>query len=343
MENQANNDSLVIPWQKRRKQVMLALIAAMLLYLVLTFWSGWSSLWSALETFPVVSHLLTIVGLVLVGLMLRALRWEYYNRYLQWNVPFLPNLLVFLASFAFTATPGKAGEVVKSFLLKSRYQVPITASASVLMVERLQDLLAVLILATGGLAVLAQARWYFLACSLVVLGITVFVISESLHRLVLQFLQRFPRLLPLTEKLDHFLRIGRSLFQWRPFVVGLGIALLAWLCEGLALYLVFHGFKLPIPLLTAFFIYGMATVIGALSMLPGGLGGFEASMLFLLHTLHVHKSIAVASTVLIRFCTLWMASLLGMLFLAVWEMTYGRQPPMPVSAPSSDMARGGSA
>ncbi|TNE50542.1 MAG: flippase-like domain-containing protein [Deltaproteobacteria bacterium] len=315
-----------VAWAKRRRQVVLALGLAMLLYVGLTVWSGWSKLWKALSGFPVATHLTAVLGLVLLGLLLRALRWEYYNRYLGWNVPAKPNLLVFLASFAFTATPGKAGEVVKSFLLRSRYNVKITESASVLMMERLQDLLAVLVLAAGGLAMIASARWYFVLCALIVLGVTVLLISETLHNVMLRTLQRWQRLQPIAEKLDNFFRVGRSLFRLKPFAVGLFLALLAWACEGYALHLLFQGFQLKIPMLTSFFIYGMATVIGALSMLPGGLGGFEASMLFLLNTLKVSSGIAVASTVLIRFCTLWTASLLGMLFLGVWEFTYGKEP-----------------
>lgn len=316
-----------IAWAKRRRQVILALGLAMLLYMGLTLWSGWDKLWKALSNFPVLTHLTAVLGLVMVGLMLRALRWEYYNRYLEWNVPAWPNLLVFLASFAFTATPGKAGEVVKSFLLRSRYRVAITESASVLMMERLQDLLAVLVLAAGGLAMLASARWYFILCTVIVFGVTVFLVSETLHNLLIQLLHRWQRLQPIAEKLDNFFRVGRSLFRLKPFAIGLFLALLAWACEAYALHLLFQGFQLKIPLLTSFFIYGMATVIGALSMLPGGLGGFEASMLFLLSTLKVSNGVAVASTVLIRFCTLWAASVLGMVFLGVWELSYGKESP----------------
>ncbi len=309
-----------INWERRRKQVVVAMGVAMLLYIALTLWSGFDPLWTALRKFPVATHLSAVFGLVFFGLLLRALRWEYYNRHLNWGVPAYPNLIVFLASFAFTATPGKAGEVIKSFLLKSRYNVSITESASVLMMERLQDLLAVLMLAAGGLSMLAYAQWYFLLCTLVVLGVAIFIASETVHGAVLRLLERFERLKPVTEKLHNFFRVGRALFQFKPFAIGLLIALLAWLCEAYALHVIFQGLGVNLPLLTAFFVYGMATVIGALSMLPGGLGGFEASMLFLLKTLQVTNAVAVASTVLIRFCTLWTASLLGMIFLSLWEL-----------------------
>jgi len=56
--------------------------------------------------------------------------------------PWRHSLLAFLASFVFTATPGKAGEVIKSVLLRTRYDVPLPMAWGVLLVERLGDLLA---------------------------------------------------------------------------------------------------------------------------------------------------------------------------------------------------------
>jgi uncharacterized protein (TIRG00374 family) len=54
---------------------------------------------------------------------------------------------------------------------------------------------------------------------------------------------------------------------------------------------------------------------GALSFMPGGLGGSEAAMVLLLRMLRVPLSIAVAATLLIRAATLWFAVLLGIIAL----------------------------
>jgi hypothetical protein len=63
-----------------------------------------------------------------------------------------------------------------------------------LLVERLGDLLAVLVLAAGGLTLLADVRVYFLVCLLLVTGLTVFVTGDWLHRPLLTRLAGLPGL-----------------------------------------------------------------------------------------------------------------------------------------------------
>jgi uncharacterized protein (TIRG00374 family) len=60
-------------------------------------------------------------------------------------------------------------------------------------------------------------------------------------------------------------------------------------------------------------------LVGALSFLPGGLGGTEASMVALLMLNNVAQSQAVAATVLIRLATLWFAVALGVIALSMAE------------------------
>lgn len=310
------------PWIGR---VVAVMAGAMLLYLALTIWSGFEALQVALRRFPLATHLPRVIGLALLGWWLRGLRWHYYLRYLRWPVPFVASLWAFLASFALTATPGKSGEVVKAGLLRSRYQVPMADTAGVLLVERLGDLLAVLLLAAGGLTLLADAWLYVLICLIGVGGITAFITSERLYRPLFDWLGRWPRLKPVADKFLELLATGRSLLRPKPFVAGLAIALVAWTCEGLAFHLVLSGFGLDLPVLTAFSIYGLATILGALSMLPGGVGGVEAGMIVLLAALGVAPSAAVAPVLVNRFSTLWLISLLGFLFLGSWWLFVERR------------------
>ena len=55
--------------------------------------------------------------------------------------------LYYLSGFAFTVSPAKAGEAVRSLYLRS-YGVTYSQSIAALFVERLQDLLAMVLLAS---------------------------------------------------------------------------------------------------------------------------------------------------------------------------------------------------
>ena len=71
------------------------------------------------------------------------------------------------------------------------------------------------------------------------------------------------------------------------------------------------------PILKAVSIYAVSTLVGAATTLPGGLIGTEGSMLALLQQSGMVKSAASASTVLVRFITLWFAVAIGVVALIV--------------------------
>ena len=80
-----------------------------------------------------------IVGVVLLGYGLRFLRWQVYLNALRHPLPWRPSLKIYLAGFALTTTPGKAGEALRGVLLK-RWDVPYAHSFAALFSERLADL-----------------------------------------------------------------------------------------------------------------------------------------------------------------------------------------------------------
>jgi uncharacterized protein (TIRG00374 family) len=63
------------------------------------------------------------------------------------------------------------------------------------------------------------------------------------------------------------------------------------------------------------FIFAFAMMVGAISVLPGGLGSTEATMIGLLVTQHVGFDVAVVATAVVRVTTLWFAVSLGLLAL----------------------------
>ena len=94
------------------------------------------------------------LGLALLNYFLRYLRWCYYLSVLKVYPSTTLNLLVFLSGFSMSVTPGKSGELVKCYLLSNRLGVPVSRSAPVVVMERLVDVISIIILAFTGLAML---------------------------------------------------------------------------------------------------------------------------------------------------------------------------------------------
>jgi uncharacterized protein (TIRG00374 family) len=75
---------------------------------------------------------------------------------------------------------------------------------------------------------------------------------------------------------------------------------------------VLHSLNVALPPLSCVFIFAFAMMVGAISVLPGGLGSTEATMVGLLATQHVPADVAVVATALVRVTTLWFAVALGL-------------------------------
>jgi uncharacterized protein (TIRG00374 family) len=323
-----------LTWSRWIGRGLLILGTIMCLYVGAGFWAAHGDL--ACASRRLAWHIVpTVIALVFLGWGLRSLRWHYYVRRLQWIVPMHHSLLAFFASFAFTATPGKAGEVVKCVLLRMRHDVPLAEGTGVLLVERLGDLLAVLILAFGGLALIADGLVYFIAAALLVASMTILVSSRTVYFAVLSPIARVHRLKGAVEKALRLLDTGRTLLRPIPFLVGTTIALVAWGCEGLAFHVVIRSFGVTTDPLTSCSIFGIATLAGALSALPGGVGSFEVVMVLLLSRLGLPVTAATLPVVLFRFCTLWLTSLLGFILLLGWLCFVSRDR---VSVPAENPA-----
>ena len=97
--------------------------------------------------------------------------------------------------------------------------------------------------------------------------------------------------------------------------LSLALGGLAWLAEGYAFWIVLKGLGSETPLLVAVSIYAASSLLGAVTMLPGGLVSTEGAMLALLQRTGIGTTVASAATLIIRVSTLWFAVLIGALSL----------------------------
>ncbi|MFJ2463355.1 YbhN family protein [Pseudomonas sp. NPDC087615] len=290
----------------RYRVLIGSVVCSALAYLAVSLWGGWSAVSAAVSRVGGWQGG-QIVGLVLLGYGLRFLRWQIYLNALRHPLPWWPSLKIYLAGFALTTTPGKAGEALRGVLLR-RWDVPYPHSFAALFSERLSDLLAMVALALFGLS--AHPEWLsmIVAC-LVLLACCVLLVSRpglvsALDRRVEQRSGWFPRLL---RHVVHVLHQSHSCHTPRRQIGATLLSLLAWGLEALAFYWILNAMGAGIPLTFAMFIYAVSMLAGALSFMPGGLGSAEAVMVTLLVSGDVALPDAIAATMLLRLATLWLA------------------------------------
>jgi uncharacterized protein (TIRG00374 family) len=188
--------------------------------------------------------------------------------------------------------------------------------------ERLTDVISVIILGLTGFVLLPIPVIVVLA---VALAVSVIGLMFALSRHTLRLTG-----LPILSKWSELLRDSQEGFKElaapRVLVVGVAIGAVAWFAEGLALWVILRGIGSEIDLVRALPIYAAATLVGAVTALPGGLVGTEGSMLALLQQSGVTRAGASAGTVLVRLVTLWFAVLVGLLALLALRRIPAAEP-----------------
>ncbi len=295
-----------------------------LLYLAAVFWFGWQE---SVTAFAALGLQTLLIGAILSSsaYLWRFGRWEYSLRCLTRTVPRLTHLVIYLSGLALTATPGKSGETFRSAML-IRHGVSFTHSLAAFLIDRGSDVLGVVLL--GALAAMICGQdlaWVWLSSFvLILLGSIAFayLLAHPMARAGWGRLDRSVAWLPIKggqATLEAWAKIWTlpraSAFSIVAlFAFGTQALVFSWFCQVVGT---------GIPVADCVLIFVQATLFGAASMIPGGLGAMEAALVFGLTGHGVANSIAVTLAIAIRMITLWMAMAIG----TVCLIAVGCEPP----------------
>lgn len=309
-----------------RKSILTSLIIGLAVVIAISLFSDLRAVGNDLLTFDWVLLPLILIGTV-INYWLRWLKWDYYLRYLKLDrdIDRSTSGLIFTAGLVMSVTPGKMGEVLKSFLLRQRNGTPISRSAPIVLAERLTDGIAMLLLMGLGLTLYPPARPLFVILVLVTIIGIIIVQRQALALAIIRMIARLPLGQRLAPRLETIYTTTAQLLHWRILLISTMISVISWGFECLAFFWVLMGVgSIPswLLLLQATFIFAASTLFGLVSFLPGGLGASEVSSVGLLLALvGLSASAATTATIVIRFCTLWFGVLLGVIALA-WLSRY---------------------
>lgn len=260
-----------------------------------------------------ISWLPLIIASVLFNYLLRFGKWCFFLRIVEVRIPLRENLWVFFSAFTMVLSPGKIGELVKSFLLKARFNIAASKTAPVVMAERLTDLLGLMTLCFIGFTQFAFGGKTLLVVGLLLLAIIVLLTREKFWAMIDHLLARFKGLSRFRRPVKVIQESTRDLFSFKSLFIATLLSAVSWAGEGLALYLIFRAMNVEIPslLLLSVFAHAFSSIVGALSFLPGGLLVTEGAMGMFFVYATIPDAQAISATFLIRAVTLWFAVILG--------------------------------
>lgn len=290
----------------------IALVSVLYIFSIIIF--DENSIFSILSSISIKTWILILL-LSLVNYFLRFLRWTIYIYFLHPNLKHLSslqNLFIYLSGFAFTLTPGKAGETVRSFYLK-HYDVSYQSSLGAFIAERLQDLLVIFVISLLCIPLLIEnsiklqdaANSFIFIISTAIICFLAFFISSKL-----EYINKWRT--ALYNKVYEIIVKTKFLLSKKILFSSLILGFFAWISEAFALFLIIRDIFSEFDLvLIAMGIYGLSVLGGTLTFLPGGIGGTEAIMVILLSLIGIDYISAIAITIVCRAATLWFAILIG--------------------------------
>lgn len=235
----------------------------------------------------------------------RFLRWHVLVRQVAPQMPLLTSLRIYMSGFAMGLTPGRMGEFLKFSLLRDATGVAELESVSIFPIERATEATTFLGLAVAG-ALLGHLQLKHIGVGAIV---TIGVLPcLAVIPLGYRFLKRRGprnRAASPTQRLDAVLRGLTSVVGLRALIPALCCAVLARCCDGLLFYTAAHAVGLTLPLAGAAMAWGLAGLVGGLSLLPAGVGAVEASLVTTVIGLGGDPAGALAAALVARLMTLW--------------------------------------
>ncbi len=255
----------------------------------------------------------------------RTWRWDYMLRPLK-HVPLIRLFpVVVIGYMGNNVYPARAGEVLRSFVLREREAIPMSASLATVVVERVFDGLVMLIfvfvalpftpLPGGSDFIRALVNYaslaFFLALALF-FGLAAF--PDWFYRLAETISYKiFPHRIhhPLLTFLKRFLAGLESLRSFRSVLMIFFTSIIIWLLETVKYWFVMQAFDFQVSFFALMLMNGVVNLMTTFPAAPGYVGTFDAPGIAVLELYGVPKEIATAYTLVLH-AALWLPiTLLG--------------------------------
>ncbi len=309
--------------KKVKKNILIALTISVLFYLALTIYANFDSVIGAFAKFnwKLIPLLLSLSFLNYIS---RFVKWDYYLGLLNVKISKKDSFTIFMSGLLMSVTPGKIGELIKSYLVRQVKNEPISKTAPIIFIERVTDSISLLILASIGVFIFGHDKVIIIGTALFFVLLTVTISNRKLSLWILSKLERVTFVHKYFSHIKTAYESSYKMLKPIPLIKMLIVSFVAWFFECFGFYIILINLGINISILWSTFVYAFSTIVGAITMLPAGIGVTDGSLTFLIIDRGYPKDIAVAATFLIRAVTLWFAVLVGIIAVSFYQKKYGK-------------------
>ncbi len=300
---------------KRYGQLLIGvLISVFFIYLVLPS-LHLPDVWQSLESANY-WWLLPGIAVYFVGLWARTWRWHYMLRHLK---PISLRRLfpvVCIGYFGNNVYPFRAGEVIRSYVLRRKEGIAIPSSLATVIIERVFDGLVMLLFVFCALPFAplpVTFRNLVVVLTLLLVGATaVFIWMAVRPQRVARFYSWLAsRLLPSRVRIhtdslyDRFMEGLQSLKSGNDILMIFATSVVVWLMETVKYWFVMHAFAgMDVSFLVLMLMNGLVNLATTLPSAPGYVGTFDTPGIETLAAFGVPRNLAASYTLTLH-AALW--------------------------------------
>jgi glycosyltransferase 2 family protein len=262
-----------------------------------------------------------VVGLSMLYYLLQGLRWQPLLRAVGVRLPLGRTLLLNLAGQATGLLP--LGELTRAVLVSEATGAEFGGVVATITVQELLYTLIIIAAAVPGALGHPAAAEGIIAALVGTAMVLLILTNRALFRAVIGVVCRMPllrRVVPQAERLqrDTVVLLGRwDTLAWS--VLSVAGAMVAITLFWLVVDSLRPGF---LSWQDAAFVYAVSHVVGAITLSPGGLGGFEASVAGLLIAVGADPGTAAAAALVQRAADKGLATLAGLVAFMIARRRY---------------------
>ncbi len=264
-------------------------------------------------------YLLGCAAMVALATLIRGWRWSILT---DGRLSPIDGFFLFNTGFLFNnILPARLGEPVRAYLAGRHPGMHFTSALSSIVVERLFDMVSVVILIGGLLLVLPLPDWATAAGAvmgaLALAGIILLAIAAHSPDFFIQLGGRILELIPgLSEErgqafLKPYVDGLAALRRWRIFFAGLGLSLVSWTVSCVAGWVMMLAFWDHPPLRDGFLAVAAAGLGISVPGAPSGIGPFEAAVTEVLAYAGYGREAAIGYAFVLHAANIAVTSLLG--------------------------------
>lgn len=289
--------------------------------------------WASLRTANY-GWLIPSIVVYFLAVWARTWRWDYLLRPLK-RIP-LRRLfpVVVIGYMGNNVYPFRAGELLRSFVLRREEAVPMSSSLATIVVERVFDGLVMLLFVFMALPFAPlpndSIRWIVIAGSVAFLGalLVFFAVAAVPQRFLLLTEWFAARFLPekfqaaINDFAERFISGLSSLRSGRGLMMIFLTSVVIWLLETVKYWFVMHAFDFSVSFFALMLMNGIVNLATTLPSAPGYIGTFDGPGIAVLTLYGVDPAVATAYTLTLH-ATLWLPiTLLGIYYMIRAEMDW---------------------